>query len=74
MRYTAQAYPEISLHSMRLIKEKVETCMGEIGGNLRQYDITECCNELEEEDEELYKKDITFLKKLMKQGVDVIEF
>ena len=74
MRYTTEVYPEISLHSMRLIKEKVETYMGEIGGNLRQYDILECCIELKEENKDLYKKDITFLKKLMKQGVQAIEF
>jgi hypothetical protein len=74
MRYISEAYPEISIHSMRLIREKVEPSMGEIGGNGRQYDTLECCGELKLEDKDFYKKDIALIKKLMKEGVATIEF
>lgn len=73
MRYTSESRPEISLHSMRLIREKAKPCMIEVGGNVGQYGIIECYNELKEEDKNLYKKDIATLKQLLKEGVSTIE-
>jgi hypothetical protein len=75
MRFSVEYNPPISKHAERLIQLAVPPSMTSEDGDSCQYDIDFCITILEEDNQdEVFNKDIEHLKFLLGESVAYIEF
>jgi uncharacterized protein YaaN involved in tellurite resistance len=73
MRFSVEYNPPISKHAERFIRAEITASMTSEDGDTSQYPIDFVLESLEQEKDELFKHDISYLKNLIEDNVAYIE-
>lgn len=73
MRFSVEYNPPISKHAERFIRAEITASMTSEDGDSSQYPIDFVLESLEQEKDDLFKHDISYLKLLLEENVAYIE-
>jgi hypothetical protein len=74
MRFSVEYNPPITKHAERFIQSEITPSMTSDDGDSSQYPIDICMEELEKENQDgVFKHDISYLKLLLEENVAYIE-